>query len=181
MKGFGWYGEEEEPWNSVVGQTRGDQLSKGLIATLAGVLAVAIIAVGCGSSSDDSTSSLTKAQFIAQADAICKKGNAEIESEFEAFAKKEGIKENEEPSTAQGVEVSETVLIPNIENQAEEIRALEAPSGNEEEISAMLDSLDEGIEEAEADPEALFTSKSDPFGPANKMAKELGFEVCGQE
>lgn len=107
--------------------------------------------------------------------------NDEIEADFEAFAKKNGIKENEEPSNAQGVEISETILVPNIENQSEELRELAAPDGDEAEISAMLDSLDQGVEEAEEDPEALFTAKSDPFGPANKKAKEYGLKVCGQE
>jgi len=149
--------------------------------TLAGIAAIAAIAAGCGSSSDDSTSSLTKAEFIAQADAICKKGNDEIETDFEAFAKENGVQENEEPSKSQGVEISETILVPNIENQSEELRELEVPTADEAEISAMLDSLDQGVEEAEEDPEALFTSKSDPFGPANKKAKEYGLKVCGQE
>lgn len=165
----------------VVASTRGGQLNKVLITALAGVTAIAMIVAGCGSNSDDSTSSLTKAEFISQADAICKQGDAKIESGFEAFAKENGIKENEELSNAQGIEVSETVLIPNIKNQSEELRTLETPSGGEDEISAMLDSLDEGIEEAEADPEALFSSKTDPFGPANKRAKEYGLKVCGQE
>jgi hypothetical protein len=156
-------------------------VNKGLIATLAGVMAIAMIVAGCGSSSDDSTSSLTKAEFISQADAICKKGNAEIESGFESFAKENGIKENEEPSKAQGTEVSETILIPNVKNQSEELRALGTPSGSEDEVSAMLDSLDEGVEEAEAEPEALFTGKTDPFRPANKMAQEYGLKVCGEE
>jgi hypothetical protein len=155
-------------------------LSKGLIATLAGAAAIAMIVAGCGSSSDDSTSSLTKAQFIVKADAICKKGNAEIESGFEDFEKEADLKENEEPTPEQSAEASETVLIPYIKEQSEELRDLGAPSGDEEEITAMLDALDEGVEEAEEDPEALFTSKSDPFGAANKMAKEYGLKVCGQ-
>lgn len=156
-------------------------MSKGFIATLVGAVVVAAIVAGCGGS-DDSTSSLTKAQFIATADAICKKGNAEIESGFEAFAKKNDIGENEEPSKAQQEELSETLLVPKVKNQAEEIRDLEAPSGDEGEISAMLDSLDEGVEAIEADPQAPFdSSQPNPFGPANKMAKEYGLEVCGQE
>lgn len=156
-------------------------MSKGLIATFFGLVAIAAIAAGCGSSSDNGGPPPTKAEFISQADAICKQGNTEIESDFEAFAKKNGLGENEEPSKAQQVEFSETVLVPNVKNQTEELRALEAPSGDEGEISAMLDSLDEGVEETEADPEALFKSQLDPFGPANKMAQQYGFKVCGQE
>lgn len=155
-------------------------MNKGLIAAFIGVVAIAAIVAGCGSS-DDESSSLTKAQFIAQADAICKKGNAEIESEVEAFAEENGIEENEEPSKAQQAEVSETILAPNIENQSEEIRDLEAPSGDEDEVSAMLDSLDEGVEAVEANPEAPFESNQpNPFGQANKLAKEYGLKVCGQ-
>jgi FtsZ-interacting cell division protein ZipA len=158
----------------------GDQVNKGLIVVFVGAVAIAAIVAGCGSS-DDSASSLTKAQFIAQADAICKAGNAEIESEAEAFEKKNNIDENEEPSTAQKAEVSETILVPNVTNQAEEIRDLAAPSGDEDEISAMLDSLDEGVEEVEANPQAPFESKQpNPFGPANKIAEEYGLKVCGQ-
>jgi FtsZ-interacting cell division protein ZipA len=165
----------------VAAQTRGDQVNKGLIAAFVGVVAIAAIVAGCGGSSDDETSSLTKTQFIAQADAICKKGNTEIESEVESFAEKNGIEENEEPSKAQQAEVSETILAPNIENQAEEIRALEAPSGDEDEVSAMLDSLEEGVEEVEANPQAPFESKQpNPFGAANKLAGEYGLRVCGQ-
>jgi hypothetical protein len=158
-------------------------LSKRLIAMLAGVVAIAVVAAGCGSSSDstESTASLTKAEFIKQGDAICKKGNKEIEEGFESFAKENNLPQNKEPNKAQGKELVETVIVPDIKAQAEGIRALGAPSGDEAQVSAMLDSLDEGIEAAEEDPEALFAAKSDPFASANKQAKEYGLKVCGQE
>ncbi len=152
-----------------------------MIAVLIGVLVIVTVA-GCGGS-DDSTSTaaaLTKAQFVKQGDAICKKGDAEIEEGFEDFAKENDIPKNKEPNKAQGAEIVETVIVPNIKNQGEEIRALKVPEGDEDQITAMLDSLDEAIEEAEADPETLFDEKSDPFGAANKQAKEYGFKVCGQ-
>jgi hypothetical protein len=158
-------------------------LSKRLIAMLAGVVAIAVVAAGCGSSSDstESTASLTKAEFIKQGDAICKKGNKEIEEGFESFAKENNLPQHKEPTKAQGKELVETVIVPEIKAQAEGIRALGTPSGDEAQVSAMLDSLDEGIEEAEEDPEALFAAKSDPFASANKQAKEYGLKVCGQE
>ncbi len=156
-------------------------MSKGLIATLVGVVAIVVIVTGCGSSSDDGTTALTKAEFISQADAICKKGDNEIQSEFETFEKENGLKEGEEPSKAQKVEVAETIVTPNIKGQSEALRALAAPSGDEDEISAMLDALDEGVEEAEADPAVLFSAKTTPFKPASKIAKEYGLTACGQE
>jgi ABC-type glycerol-3-phosphate transport system substrate-binding protein len=155
---------------------------KRLIMLLAGVVVIAAVVAGCGNSDDSSdTTALTKQQFIAQADAICKKGNDEIEEGFESFAKENDIPKNQEPNDEQGKEIVETVIVPSVDTQSEEIRALGAPSGDEDEITAMLDSLDEGIEEAEEDPESLFDSKSDPFADANKQAKAYGLKVCGEE
>jgi hypothetical protein len=157
-------------------------LSKRLIVLLAGVVATVVIVAGCGSSDDSSdTTALTKQQFIAQADAICKKGNTEINEGFESFAKENDIPKNQEPSKEQGKEIVKTVIIPSIDSQAEGIRALGVPSGDEDEISAMLDSLDEAVEEAEEDPEALFTSKSDPFAEPNELAQDYGLKTCGEE
>jgi hypothetical protein len=157
-------------------------LSKRLIVLVAGVVATAAIVAGCGSSDDSSdTTALTKQQFIAQADAICKKGNTEINEGFESFAKENDIPKNQEPSKEQGKEIVETVIVPSIDSQAEGIRALGVPSGDEDEISAMLDSLDEAVEEAEEDPEALFTSKSDPFAEPNELAQDYGLKTCGEE
>jgi hypothetical protein len=157
-------------------------VNKGLIATLLGVAAIMVVVVGCGgSSSDTTTASLTKAQFIAQGNAICKKGSTKVEAEFEDFAKKNGIEGNKEPTTAEEVELAETILTPNVKSQSEELRALGAPSGDEDEITAMLDSLDQGVEEAEADPEGLIEGKSEPFKDASQKAQKYGLSACGQE
>jgi len=163
-------------------------LSKRLIVLLAGVLALAIAAAGCGSS-DDSTDTdtasadvtITKAQLIAQGDAICKQGNEEIEDGFERYAEENDIPKNQEPSNKQGVEIVETVLVPNLTTQAELIRGLGAPEGDEEEVEELVDSLDEAIESAEEEPEALFNEDTDPFGDVNQQAQDYGFSECGEE
>jgi hypothetical protein len=152
---------------------------------LVGVLAVAIAAAGCGSSDDSSDSTAaangpTKTELIKQGDAICKQGDTEIDEGFERYAEENDIPKNQEPNKAQGVEIVETVIVPSIKTQSELIRGLGAPDGDEDEIDAMLDSLDEAVEEAEENPEALFDEKSDPFGDANGKAEDYGFKVCGQ-
>ena len=148
---------------------------------LAALVALAAIVAGCGSDDSETTSSLTKAEFIKQADAICKKENAKIATEFKSFAKENGIPLDKEPNPEQGEELVEEILIPNVKSQAEAIRDLGAPSGEEEKVTELLESLDEGIEEAEEDPGALFSSETDSFAKANKLARDYGLEVCGQE
>jgi hypothetical protein len=162
-------------------------VSKRLIAVLMAVAALAAIAAGCGSddSTDTDTASaevtITKEQLIAQGDAICKQGNEEIEDGFERYAEENDIPKNKEPSDEQGVEIVETVIVPNIKTQSELIRGLGAPEGDEEQVEELVDSLDEAIEAAEDDPEALFSEDSDPFGDVNQQAQDYGFSECGEE
>jgi len=160
-------------------------LSKRFTLLLAGVMALGVIAAGCGSSDDstdttDVTVTITKDQLIAQGDTICKQGDKEIEEGFESYAEENNIPKNKEPSDEQGVELVETVIVPSIKTQAELIRGLGTPEGDEDEVEAMLDSLDEAVEEAEENPESLFDEKSDPFGDPNQRAEDYGFKVCGQ-
>lgn len=160
-------------------------MSKRLTVLFAGVLALALVAAGCGSSDDstgttDVTVTITKDQLIAQGDTICKQGDKEIEAGFERYAEENELPDNGEPSEEQGVELVESVIVPSIKTQAELLRGLGAPEGDEEEIEAMLDSLDEAVEEAEANPETLFEEDSDPFGDPNQAAEDYGFKACGR-
>jgi hypothetical protein len=162
-------------------------LSKRLIVLLAAFVALAAIAAGCGSSDDNSTDTVevdvtvTKAELIKQGDTICKQGNTEIEEGFEQYADENNIPKDKEPSDEQGVEIVETVIVPNLKTQSELIRGIGAPEGDEEQIEEMLDSLDQAIEEAEDDPESLFNEDTDPFGDANEKAQAYGFSECGED
>lgn len=160
-------------------------MSKRLIVALFGVLAIAVVIAGCGSSSnEESTSSLTKAEFIKQGDAICQKANDQNEGEFEAFAKENGISESKAPTEAQEEEIATGILLPSISGQLEGIRALGAPEGEEEQVNEILETVEGEVEEAEAEPAVLFEEEKgaeSPFAEGNKMAREYGFKVCGQE
>lgn len=157
-------------------------MSKLLTAAVAAVVLAALIA-GCGGGDEttDETVTLTKTEFIKQGDAICQAGNEEIEEGFEEFAEENDLPENKEPSKEQGVELVETVILPSIQQQGEEIRELGAPDGDEEQVDELLTSLEEAVAEGEDDPEILFEGKTDPFGKVNQLTKDYGFKVCGEE
>jgi hypothetical protein len=157
-------------------------LSKRLIMMLAGVMAIAIVAAGCGSSSDDSTkttAALTKAELIAQGDAICKKGNAAIEREADEFAEDNNV-DTEKPTRAQQEEVIIDVVAPGVRKQGEEISELTPPSGDEAEIEAVVAAVEKGSDEMESDPSKLIEGKS-PLAEGSKLANNYGFEECGEE
>jgi hypothetical protein len=160
-------------------------LSKRLIALLAGVMAIAIVAAGCGSSSDSTTDTtvvvLTKTEFIKQGDAICAKGSEALSQEAEDFAKENNI-DTEKPTKKQQEEVIETVVGPALQAQADELSELGAPDGEEDKTTAIVEALESGAEELEDNPGALLGSGGkSPLDKANELANEFGFKQCGQE
>jgi hypothetical protein len=158
------------------------QVSKGLVALVVGSLAIALIVAGCGGSGDGevSTSSLSKAEFIKKADAACTRGNKRVEADFATFIKKTHFQLSENPTKAEVDSLLHTVVIPAVEREVAEIRALGAPSGDEERIEAILVAVEEGIETAEKNPKIALENTSIAFGIAQRLAKEYGLQVCTQ-
>ncbi len=155
-------------------------MGRGPITALGAVLAAGLI-VGCGGSGDSSTGTISKEAFIRKADAICKKGNEQLQKGFAAYLRnnKKSILALRHPSKADYEGLIGGVLVPNLEKEIKAIRALGAPSGDEDRIEAMLAALEEGIETAENDPKAVTHSSEAIFGIGARMAKEYGLEVCG--
>ena len=161
-------------------------MSKPLVALLAAVAALAIVVAGCGGGSDsnsstEATSSLTKAQFLKQGNAICAKGNKEIEQGFEEFGKEHHFSKKNEPTQTELEEAAEEVLIPNIRQELDGIRALGAPSGEEAEVEKVLAAAEKGLAKGEEDPGAMIKEGEGPFKEANELAREFGLTTCGEE
>lgn len=156
-------------------------MSKRLVALFAALVALALIVAGCGSGggSTESTSSLTKAEFVKQGNAICAKGSEEINEGFEEFVKENGLSKTKAPSKAVQEEAVETVVIPRVSKELESIRALGPP---DEEAEAVLDAAEEALEKGEEDPTAMLKQENaGPFAKANKLAREYGLTKCGEE
>lgn len=159
-------------------------MSKPFIALLAALAAISMIAAGCGGGDDstDSTASsgLTKAEFLKQGNAICAKGEKELNEEFEKFAEEENLSENKPPTEAQLAKATEEFFLPIIKEQVEGIRGLSPPAGEEQQVDKVLTAAEEGIEKAEEDPASLANEKEDPFAKANELANEYGLTKCGE-
>jgi hypothetical protein len=154
------------------------------LALVAAVAAVALVVAGCGDSDDsttDSGASLTKAEFVKQGNAVCAKGNKEIEEGFEEFSEEKNLRQNKEPSKAVLTEASETILIPAVSSQIDELRALGTPEGDEGEVDQLLTNAEEVLEEGEEDPVSLTEEGSGGFTDVNKEARAYGLTVCGEE
>jgi hypothetical protein len=147
------------------------------------LLAAVIVAAGCGSSSGGDSSSTqaaapppTKAVFLKKADGICAEADLAQTAAFKKFIAKHGG-----AKAGQSVE-KEFVLkvgLPMVQTEAEEVGALVAPKGDEQEVQKVVSAIETAVDEAEAEPERLLKGPSEsPFTSVEKLARAYGFKAC---
>lgn len=172
---------------------------KRLPALLAAVLALGLIAAGCGGDDDEPTTTTTteaaatgasgasgtsgpanvspeRAELIEQADTICREGDEEID----AAAKERFGDTQKEPPVAEQESFIGDVVAPNIQGQLDELRELDPPEEDAEQWNTLLDDLEQALGEVEADPSVVTGGEAGPFEDVNDQAQEFGLKVCGQ-
>jgi hypothetical protein len=157
-------------------------MGRGPLALIAAVILAALFVAGCGGSGDSSSGdSISKEEFIAKADAICKAGNEQMEKELFTFLRKNRTGGSlRKPSVEQNEKFIVDVLIPNLRREIKEIKALGVPAGDEERVDAIIAALEEGLETAEDETATVAAGTSDiVFGIASRLAGEYGATVCG--
>jgi hypothetical protein len=151
------------------------RVSKFFVISLA-ALALGV-AAGCGDDDSSAAGSLTKAEFVEQGDAICKKANEKGSTQLIAYLKSHAG--TEKPLTKeQEKELVSTVIVPLLEKQIDGLNQLGTPEEGEEEAQALIAELEDILAEAKADPIGTAASGG-PFAESEKKAKELGFKECG--
>jgi hypothetical protein len=135
-----------------------------------GLLAIGVLAAGCGSSNDDSSTSTTaisKAEFEAKANAICKQGNAEVEQAGKQLGK---------VTAAQLEDFAANTIVPNIQKQVDGVKALGAPAGEEDQVNQLISTVQGDIDELKADPSKI--NDDSLFKEANQQSVALGLNEC---
>lgn len=166
-------------------------MSKGILVSALTAIALAAIVAGCGGDDDSSSSSAastggeatavagpSKAQFIKEGDAICADANEQGEKEAEEFADDNGF-QLEKATEAELEQAIADVLVPSLNRQAEEIGALEVPAGDEQQIEAIVTSLEDAATAIEEDPSRAFEAEA--LKKPSELAARYGFKVCGEE
>jgi hypothetical protein len=153
------------------------------------VTALALFGLGCGSGGDSGStgsgesvtvttnSGMTKAELIAQGDKICEKTDKVQEEALKAY-----LKENPKAaSSAAGKNKMVSVAgIPPIQTELEDLVALGSPAGEEDEVQAIFDSIQQALEKGEEDPGALISESNNFFKKADALAGKYGFKACDQ-
>jgi len=122
---------------------------------LPAVLAISAMVVGCGADEDSgspapsqgasvTTSSLSKEEFIKRAGEACNRARQNTLPELSAYAEKH----DDVPQEQMLANALREVFVPVVEQEMAAIKRLGAPSGDEEEIEAILAAQQEGIDRA---------------------------------
>lgn len=146
---------------------------RSLIVGVMMLLALALIAAASGCGSDSSAdSSISKKQFVKRANTLC------VDTEFEQLGKAQ--KYSSEHPEAEEADLIQPALVPTLKKELKDLEALGTPDGDEEELEAIYEALQKGIEGAESDPASVVKPQSNPFNEVNKLATAYGIGDCGR-
>jgi hypothetical protein len=147
-------------------------------------LAVLLLAAGCGGGDSSSTSadeitvktsSLSKAEFIKRADAVCEAARKEFDREYNVFLRRKFGKNTDERVLQ--AELADTVIIPSFAKEVDGISALGAPNGDEQEIASFLKALQKRLNELHEDSSEL---SNEMFNKPAKLAIAYGLNGCAK-
>jgi hypothetical protein len=136
---------------------------------LAAVLAAAAIGAAC--SDGAAAASLTRDEWIEQADAVCLASEARFAEAYDAVG--------EDPTPAE-IEVLFDAVIVEVGHQLDGIADLTPPEAIRADVDAFLVEARGALEEAGSlDPQEAYTHEVSPFDPALAMLNELDVTGCG--
>lgn len=147
-----------------------------LLITGIGIVAVALLALGCGGSGDEgeTVQALTKPQFIKQADEACEKVAEKREAAAKSWHK-------EHPGEVDAEELSEAfkeVLVPAIQEQVDALEALGPPVADRAKVARMLDNLTKA--QGDFEQEGAEGTRQPEVSQFETEARKYGLKVCPQ-
>jgi hypothetical protein len=149
---------------------------KRILIFLAPAILIASLLVGCGGG--DAT--LSRAEFIKKADAICKKTDKAQVGEAVGYQKAH-TKELATVSREAGLKkLILAILLPSVSKEAKEIEALGAPSGGEKTVQEFISAMEQGVKQAEKEPTSVEDLAKGPFSKADTLAREYGLQECAE-
>jgi hypothetical protein len=157
-----------------------------IIMSLLLAIVASMLAAGCGGGDDSDSatagpitaSSLSKAEYVKQVNAICVKNREERLEAVEDYVV-EPAKGSQKTLEEVSVAIQETFPA-GMEKQLAEMRELGAPSGDEKQIEEIVKAFERAAEDASENAEIRTgdTTFDKSFSHAGVLAKKYGIEEC---
>ena len=146
-------------------------MNKGAIGSIVGLaVLVALLVVGCGGGGGETVS---KSDFVRQGNAVCGKWQQARGTRFREINSK-----FKPPVTQAKREEAILFVLEPYEDAIEGLKELDPPAGEEEKVEEIIGSMEDGFNQAKANPGTLISSSA-PFSKANKLTEEYGLKECG--
>lgn len=158
------------------------------------IAAIAVIAAGCGGSSSSAdagnqtysveaettmtTANVSKAQFVSQANKLCREAWVTILRNFAEYSGWHETKTNKKKNFVESVQLS---LLAGIEFHIfDEIRNLGSPQGEEQAIEEIIGPMQSAIERGQKKlaPISSVAKVSKLFGEYDQLARRYGLDDC---
>ena len=124
---------------------------------------------GCGGAGG---APLSRAEFIEQGNTICRRAAAEQRATAPPTLKTI-------PLVNRSAFVK-PILVTSIERELRRLRAVGLPSGDGGRAQKILRGIEKGLEDARRDPLDPLVKATDPFAPANRLARDYGLKACAE-
>jgi hypothetical protein len=168
-------------------------LNKRVFLFLIAAMVALLFTAGCGSNGDSQgsspdggggsgeisvkTGSLSKADFVKQASAICEATSEKSRNGFVAYSQENKVPTSGPGLAAKASDFVNSVFAPIFQEQIDQITSLGAPSGDEEQVSALVNAMQQGLDDGKQQPLALINGG--PFlDEAAKLATAYGLPAC---
>jgi hypothetical protein len=155
--------------------TKGETLRKLITIYALGLVAIGLLASGCGGG-EAGAEPLDRVGFAEQANQICKRISGKLLADLAAIGRREAIKPGYNAEETQ-IGVVTDALVPRLEEELKEIRALGVPTDAKKEAKAFLVAMEKGIDNAKSKPKATLKGYI-PYQGAEVIATSIGLIEC---
>jgi len=137
-----------------------------------------VVLPSCGSSNDETVETVSKEEFVKQADQVCAKTEKRQLALVNKFEESKSGKESQASTAKAEEELVAFAGVPPIKQQFQELSQLPTPESGSSQVDAYLKALEAGLTTVEKEPALLLNIDSDPFAKAASLAEDFGFKVC---
>jgi hypothetical protein len=143
---------------------------------LAAALFVTALLAGCGGGGssdggDVTAGDVSKDEYIAQANKICRESDDEFQKATEDLP--------DNPSQDEIVATIDDSIVPILRDTLDQLRALEAPQADVDELTGIYDGLQGEIDAVDEDPEKFAGQSANPFEESSAAFTDYGMDDCG--
>jgi beta-phosphoglucomutase-like phosphatase (HAD superfamily) len=130
---------------------------------------VLLVFASCGSSSP----SLTRAEYVKKANAICKEWQEERNKAFGVIIQKY---QGQKPTPQLQQKAAEEAVLDPYEHLTQKLAALDTPEEDGEKAQALLTAMEGALAKVKANPRVVVSGS--PFTKADHLAADFGLDKC---